>query len=66
MISVYPCGTKVNLVMGNIQAMITGVSIRFDKVNYEVSYFNGLEQKCIWVYEQEFTTDVKTKNVGYK
>lgn len=61
----FPCGTLVKSKYGNIEGMITCQNIRFDKVQYEVSYFNNGEQKAIWMNENEFTTDVKKYAIGF-
>ena len=61
----FPCGTFVRSKYGNIEGMITAQSLRFDKVQYEVSYFNNGEQKGIWMNENEFTTDVKKYAIGF-
>lgn len=61
------CGLEVELKNTKIIAIITACCIRFDKVNYEVSYFNGLEYKSIWVNEKEFNAENKlTDKLGYK
>lgn len=61
----FPCGILVRSKYGNIEGMITAQSLRFDKVQYEVSYFNNGEQKAIWMNENEFTTDVKKYAIGF-
>lgn len=46
--------------LGNIEGIITATCIRFNKVQYELSYFCNGEYKCIWMDESEFTVDKKT------
>lgn len=48
------CGTVVKPKLLNIEAMVTCQSLRFDKVQYEISYFLNGEQKVIWMNENEF------------
>ncbi|MCH7928694.1 MAG: hypothetical protein IID03_12065 [Candidatus Dadabacteria bacterium] len=36
---VYECGLKVTTVMGGIEGIIIGICIRFNRVQYELSYF---------------------------
>lgn len=65
-LEVLQSGTKVKTVIGNNEAIITGVCIRFDNVQYELSYFKDGEHKSFWVYESEFTTTVSTKQkIGF-
>jgi hypothetical protein len=66
MVTVYKCGIKVITVIGNIEGMITGVSIRFEKVQYEVSFFYDGEQRCYWMHEQEFITNEEKVKIGFK
>ena len=61
----FPCGTLVKSKYGNIEGMVTCQNLRFDKVQYEISYFNNGEQKAIWMNENEFTTDVKKYAIGF-
>ena len=61
-----PCETIVKSKYGNIEGMITCQNIRFDKVQYEISYFNDGEQKTVWMNEGEFETDVKKQSIGFK
>ena len=50
---VYKCGTLVIIKLANLKGMITCASIRFDKVIYEITYYDGTEQKTVWVNENE-------------
>jgi len=61
------CGTLVVMKLANIQGMITCVSLRFDRVIYEVTYYVGAEQETIWVNENEFdTTTPELIKIGFK
>ena len=55
----FPCGATVKTKYGNIDGMITAQSIRFDKIQYEISYFNSGDQKTIWMNENEFETNAE-------
>lgn len=48
------CGTDITTKLNNINGIITAACIRFNAVNYEVSYFNNGEYKQIWLSEAEF------------
>lgn len=54
---VFKCGTEVVTKSGKIEAIITAACIRFEKVQYELSYFLNGERKEVWLDEREFTTD---------
>lgn len=62
----FPCGAMVKSKYGSIEGMITAQSIRFDKVQYEISYFNSGDQKTVWMNEEEFETNVEKRAVGFK
>lgn len=63
----YSCGVKVQTVVGGIDAIITGITIRFGIVCYELTYFDGMQHKEIWVNEVMFTTkEKKLTKIGYK
>ena len=64
--NIYPCGTTVKTKIGSINGMITCCSIRFDKANYEITYFVNMEQKTMWMSEQEFETSGTKTPIGYK
>lgn len=67
MIEVYECGTWVTTKIGNICAIITANCVRFEKVQYELSYFHNGERKEVWVDEREFSTDANKKPlIGFK
>lgn len=48
------CGSKVRTALSNINGIVTAVSIRFNSVSYEVSYFNNGEYKQAWLNKEEF------------
>lgn len=65
-ISCFPCGTIVITVIGSIKGMITAFIIRFDKVQYEISYFHDGEEKTVWMHEKQFSTEGTKKAIGFK
>lgn len=67
MIKVYKTGIKARTNTGNVDAIITGISIRSARVTYELSYFHNGEYKSAWLEESEFTVDNTNKQkIGYK
>ena len=62
---VIPCGTHITTKLNSIPGIITGLSIRFTMVSYEVSYFNGQDYKQIWLTESEFNFTGKKETIGF-
>jgi uncharacterized protein with von Willebrand factor type A (vWA) domain len=61
------CGSKVRTKVNDIEAIITAVSIRFDSVSYELSYFNNGEYKSCWLNENEFEAKgLEKTSIGFK
>jgi len=46
-------GTKIITVIGNIEAMVVGVSIEMDAVQYKIRYFSNGELQEAWLYRFE-------------
>ena len=65
-ISLFPCGIKVRMILSGIEGMITCSSIRFDKVQYEVSYFIEGKHETVWMNENEFETNNQKVKIGFK
>ena len=64
---VYKCGSEVVTKIGNIQAIITAACIRFEKVQYELSYFLNGERKEVWCDEREFSIDARqVHQIGFR
>lgn len=66
---VIKCGTGVQLIHGNIEGMITAFVVRFDKVEYEVSYFDSTKNEVVktWVNEAEILDGTKNRvTIGFK
>jgi len=64
---VFPCGTAVVInIMTEAPGHITGISIRFGYVQYEVTYYvQGVQQKVL-VDESEIIVSGKKIKIGYK
>lgn len=61
----YPCGTKVIIKNGSVNAVITAICLRFDCLTYELTYFAG-DYKKEWMFEVEFEVENGTvKKVGF-
>lgn len=64
---VIPCGTIVKTTIGGVVGMITGVCIRFDDAQYEISYFANDEEKTMWMRSQQFVADdFKPQPIGFR
>lgn len=62
----YACGTHVTTKLRKIEGMITGITIRFSAVAYEVKYFFDNDFKTEWMNESEFeVTEVKKQSIGF-
>lgn len=64
---VYRPGTKT-IIGDDISGTITGVMIKFDAVEYNVSWWNGREYKTDWFPSKMINVDVnqQTLKVGFK
>jgi hypothetical protein len=61
------CGTKALTKMGHIEGIVTAISIRFNRAQYELSYFHNGEYKTMWMDESEFDVDINEKvTIGFK
>jgi hypothetical protein len=65
-VELLPCGTMVKTKLGSISGMITASVIRFDKLQYEISYFHDGEEKTVWMNEAQFTTEANKTTIGFK
>jgi hypothetical protein len=67
--SFYACGTRVKCEIAPIAGMITQISLRFEKIAYEITYFDSGEFKTTWMNEKEFSvvgTTVEKTLIGFK
>jgi len=64
---IYPCGAEVILKrVPELPGNITGISIRFGYVQYEVTYYvQGVQYKVL-VDENEIIKDSKKVKLGFK
>ena len=61
-----PCGTLVELIYSpDIKGMITAHFIRFDTIQYEVSYFIGGDKIMVYLNENEFKVQLQPKEIGF-
>lgn len=62
------CGTNVETIVGKFYGIITGINIRFDRIQYEVSYCVDSDIKTIWLTENEVNVSSKSEKqkIGYK
>jgi effector-binding domain-containing protein len=60
---VFRCGLNVITRNGSIKAIITGINIRYERVNYEISYFFDGIYKSVWLDQDEFHVIAKQKDV---
>ena len=63
-----PCSTIVKTICGNIVGMITAVVIRFEKVQYEITYESSGKFETTWMNEAEFKTmsEYEKIKIGFK
>jgi len=60
------CGANATLKIEKIKGMITGICTRFDKDQYEFSYFYNGDIKTIWLNKNEFIVEeIKATNIGF-
>lgn len=63
---IYKCGSKATTVIGKIEGIITGICIRFKKVQYEISYFHEGKHQSIWLEECEIICQEKQRvTIGF-
>lgn len=64
---VLKCGIEVTPRLSNIKGIITAVSIRFNMVTYELTYFIEGKREIIWVDENELVIENSDKQkIGFK
>jgi hypothetical protein len=66
MIEIIPCGTPAETVVGNIHGQITGITIRFGDVQYELTYVINGEFKNAWLREPELIVTEKKNKIGFR
>ena len=65
--NILACGTEVILKRSKYEGVITGITIRENRVTYEISYYEGGTYKTNWFCKYEFTVglDVNTIEIGF-
>ena len=58
-------GTKVTTIIGDLQAIITGVCITMDTVEYKIRWFYNGEEKIAWVYRYEIEVTAVKQTAGF-
>lgn len=58
-------GTKVKTIIGDVQAIITAVSITMDTVEYRIRWFYNGEEKIAWVYRYEIEVSKPKQTAGF-
>ena len=62
---VLKAGTKVKTVIGELEAMVVGVCITMDTVEYKIRWlYNGAEQYS-WVYRYELEVSYPKRKAGF-
>ena len=66
-IQIYKCGTQVEIPIGEIDGWVSNISINFDNISYEISYFieRGVLH-TIWLNESQFITGKRKIKIGFK
>lgn len=64
---IFKVGTYVITNIGSIDGIITGATIRTNRIQYEISYFFNGEYRNVWLDECEFITKGKKEiKIGFK
>lgn len=58
-------GTRVVTVIGNIEALVVGVSITMDTVDYKIRWFSNGEEKTAWLYRFEIEIAPVKQTAGF-
>lgn len=58
-------GTKVTTIIGGVKAIIIGVCITMDTIEYRVRWFNNGEERTAWVYRYEIEVSAKKHKAGF-
>jgi hypothetical protein len=58
-------GTKITTVIGDVQAIITGVCITAETVEYRIRWFYNGEEKTAWVHRFEIEVSRPKQTAGF-
>ena len=65
--NIHKCGSEIRTKFGNHNGIITAVCIRFQSIQYEVTYYFQGDYKVVWMNECEFFVDKENKSgIGFK
>ena len=62
---VYKHGTKIITKIGQIEAIITEISLRMGCIYYQISYFSHGNYQTAWLMEFEFDICPTKKKAGF-
>ena len=62
---VLKAGTRVTTVIGGIEAMVVGVCITMDSIEYKVRYFTNGEEKVSWLHPFEIEVSPIRQQAGF-
>ncbi|MDQ3047067.1 MAG: hypothetical protein M3R27_05920 [Bacteroidota bacterium] len=66
LINAIVCGTEVTPKLIPITGIITAICARYNKLTYEITYYDSGEFKTTWMHESEFTLKVSQSNkIGF-
>jgi len=58
-------GTKVTTIIGDVKAIVTGVCITMDTVEYKIRWFYNGEEKIAWVHRYEIEVTKPKQQAGF-
>lgn len=58
-------GTRVKTIIGGIEALVVGVLIEIDTVNYKIRYFSNGEEKTSWLFRFEIEVSPPKQTAGF-
>ena len=64
--TIYPCGMEAVIKLPMVAGNITAVTIRFEFVTYEITYYVEGVQQRVWVHENEIMKDGEKLTIGFK
>ena len=67
-IELFPCGTEVVLKRSQYAGVITGITLRGERITYAISYWESGTYKETWFASYEFsvTAHTSTMKIGFK
>ena len=65
MLKILKAGTRVKTIVGDIEALITGVCITEQTIEYKIRWFYAGEEKSAWVYRYEIEVAKPKQTAGF-